>query len=472
MNLHSPSESVFRLFNYNMHTRPWIAMLIICITLMQNRAVVGFSSKEDDKLASLPGQRQVSFHQYAGYITVDETQQRALFYYFVEAEVDPASKPLVLWLNGGPGCSSLGGGAFTEHGPFRPVDGDNLILNEYSWNKEANMLYLEAPAGVGFSYSANKTFYDYVNDTMTAQDNLEFLKQWFVKFPEYTNREFYISGESYAGHYVPQLASLVVESGLKFSLKAILIGNPLLEFDTDLNSQGDYYWSHGLISDSTYQLVNSVCNTSQLMRGYIIGSLSPACQAVNRLLLSEYPDAIDPYDVTADVCPSNLQSLLFNSQNHPLTSKFQLSSLYNIAQTDSNQPEASEKVDLCLPNKVAQYLNKKDVQAALHAKLLGISNWIACNRVLKYDMENLEIPTIDVVGSLVSSGIRVLVYSGDQDTVIPFIGSRTLVADLAKKLKINSSTTYKGWLEKKMRVRQIVKLIIVVLFNLKMFTEI
>ena len=54
-----------------------------------------------DKITSLPGQPQVSFQQFSGYITVDEKQQRAFFYYFVEAEEQPASKPLVLWLNGG-----------------------------------------------------------------------------------------------------------------------------------------------------------------------------------------------------------------------------------------------------------------------------------------------------------------------------------------------------------------------------------
>ncbi|KAF2308108.1 hypothetical protein GH714_035344 [Hevea brasiliensis] len=62
-------------------------------------------------------------------------------------------------------------------------------------------------------------------------------RQWFVNFPEYKNRDFFITGESYTGHYVPQLAKLIVESGLNFSLKGIAIGNPLLEYNTDLNSE-------------------------------------------------------------------------------------------------------------------------------------------------------------------------------------------------------------------------------------------
>lgn len=64
--------------------------------------VASFSSlSAADRISQLPGQPHVSFSHFSGYVSVDEKEERALFYYFVEAEVDPASKPLVLWLNGG-----------------------------------------------------------------------------------------------------------------------------------------------------------------------------------------------------------------------------------------------------------------------------------------------------------------------------------------------------------------------------------
>ncbi|EPS68641.1 hypothetical protein M569_06128, partial [Genlisea aurea] len=134
-----------------------------------------------DRISSLPGQPPVNFRQYSGYVTVDEKRQRSYFYYFVEAETQPDSKPLVVWLNGGPGCSSIGAGAFSEHGPFHP-NNNILVKNNYSWNKAANILYLESPAGVGFSYSSNSSFYQYVDDEMTARDNFYFLKNWLKKF--------------------------------------------------------------------------------------------------------------------------------------------------------------------------------------------------------------------------------------------------------------------------------------------------
>ncbi|XP_027938198.1 serine carboxypeptidase-like 45 [Vigna unguiculata] len=403
-------------------------MLAASLLFVIAQGVVGVNSgSQADKISTLPGQPPVKFQQYAGYITVDEKQKRALFYYFVEAEVEPASKPLVLWLNGGPGCSSVGAGAFVEHGPFKPSE-NGLLKNEFSWNKEANVLYLESPAGVGFSYSANYSFYDYVNDEMTARDNLVFLQRWFTKFPEFKNNDFFITGESYAGHYAPQLAQLIVKTKTKFNLKGIAIGNPLLEFNTDFNSRAEFFWSHGLISDSTYEIFTKVCNYSQIRRQHQSGTLTPICSGVNRLVSTEVSRYIDTYDVTLDVCLSSV-----DQQAYVLNQMTQL--------------QEGAKIDVCVEDETTAYLNRKDVQEALHAKLVGITSWSVCSDILKYDMQNLEIPTISILGALAKSGIRVLVYSGDQDSVIPLIGTRSLVNGLAKNFGLNTTVSYRTWFE-------------------------
>ncbi|CAA0827236.1 Serine carboxypeptidase-like 40 [Striga hermonthica] len=173
--------------------------------------------KEKNLIKRLPGQPPVSFKQYSGYVTVNEKAGRALFYYFVEADKNIASKlPLLLWLNGGPGCSSLGYGAMQELGPFRVYsDGRTLYKNEYAWNLVANVLFLETPAGVGFSYSKTKVDFVTGGDNKTANDNYVFLVNWLERFPEYKYRAFYIAGESYAGHYVPQLAQRLLYHNLK-----------------------------------------------------------------------------------------------------------------------------------------------------------------------------------------------------------------------------------------------------------------
>ncbi|XP_010055744.2 serine carboxypeptidase-like 45 [Eucalyptus grandis] len=405
---------------------PWLTAATLCVTLSRMCSSSTLSTISDaDKIASLPGQPKVSFSQYAGYITVDEKQQRALFYYFTEAEADPALKPLVLWLNGGPGCSSVGVGAFSEHGPFKP-SGDVLLKNDYSWNKEANMLYIESPAGVGFSYSVNNSFYNSVDDKMTARDNLAFLCNWFEKFPQYRERDLFITGESYAGHYVPQLAKLIVQSKL-FNLKGIAIGNPLLEFDTDINSRAEFLWSHGLISDATYESFNTICNFSKIQRQRRSGALTPVCSHVFTEALREISKFVDGYDVTLDVC---------------LSTVFSQSAVLNKLQE-------TQKIDVCVQEETYKYLNRKEVQEALHARLIGISAWTTCSSVLKYEMQNLEIPTVSILGELAKSGIHVLVYSGDQDAAIPLLGTRTIVNNLAKQLGLNTTVPYRVWFKER-----------------------
>ncbi|XP_058102978.1 serine carboxypeptidase-like 45 [Magnolia sinica] len=385
--------------------------------------------QSSDMITQLPGQPPISFQHFSGYIAVDEKEQRALFYYFAEAEIDPASKPLVLWLNGGPGCSSVGVGAFSENGPLRP-SGEVLVKNEHSWNKEANMLYLETPAGVGFSYSTDTNFYVGVDDKITARDNLVFLQRWFVKFPQYRGRDLFITGESYAGHYVPQLAQLMIQFNKKqklFNLKGIAIGNPVLEFSTDFNSRAEYFWSHGLISDSTYRMFTSSCNYSRYVSEYYRGFVSPICASVMSQVSRETSRFVDKYDVTLDVCISSVlsQSMVLSPQ------------------------QVTEHIDVCVEDETVNYLNRKDVQAALHARLKGVTRWSVCSSILDYELLNLEIPTITVVGSLIQSGIPVLVYSGDQDSVIPLTGSRTLVHGLASELRLNATTPYRVWFEGK-----------------------
>ncbi|KAK7295618.1 hypothetical protein RJT34_18529 [Clitoria ternatea] len=379
------------------------------------------------RITRLPGQPLVQFHQFSGYVTVDDKNKRALFYYFAEAEKDAVSKPLVLWLNGGPGCSSLGVGAFSENGPFRPK-GEALVRNQFSWNREANMLYLEAPIGVGFSFSSDTSSYEGVNDKITARDNLVFLQNWFIKFPEYRNRSLFIVGESYAGHYVPQLAELILQFNKKeklFNLKGIALGNPVLEFATDFNSRAEFFWSHGLISDTTFKMFTSVCNYSRYVREYYNGAVSPICSSVMSQVSTETSRFVDKYDVTLDVCLSSVFS-----QTKVL-----------------NPKQVTETIDVCVEDETANYLNRKVVQSALHARLVGVQRWSVCSNVLDYELRDLEIPTITVVGKLVKAGIPVLVYSGDQDSVIPLTGSRKLVHQLAKKLRLKTTVPYRVWFE-------------------------
>ena len=148
-----------------------------------------------------------TYKMYSGMlnVTLEPAKNKSLHYIFVESQNNKTEDPLILWFNGGPGCSSML--AFMqEHGPWVMDDGDETFHeNPYSWNTNASVLYIEMPAGVGFSFCDPKqddcTYYD----NNTADENLAALNQWFERFPEFKTNEFYISGESYAGVYVPFL---------------------------------------------------------------------------------------------------------------------------------------------------------------------------------------------------------------------------------------------------------------------------
>lgn len=161
------------------------------------------SASEADRITNLPGlDFDPGFDQFAGYLTVDGKHQRNLFYWYVESQNDPETDPVVFWTNGGPGCSGLLGFGI-EHGPFYVDEVGDISPNPYSWNKIANMLYIEQPAGVGFSYSEDKTDYK-TGDTRAASDNYLFILEFLRRFPERKTNPFYIASESYGGHYMPQ----------------------------------------------------------------------------------------------------------------------------------------------------------------------------------------------------------------------------------------------------------------------------
>ena len=145
----------------------------------------------DDVITSLPRlTAKPCWKQSAGYLETGTSRKTNLFYWYHEATKDSASKPLILWLNGGPGCSSLGG-MFTELGPLVVGMDGNVTFNPFSFNALANVLFLEQPAGVGFSYPNLPA-----NDSTTADDTYHALLAFFKLHPELAGRPFYVMGES------------------------------------------------------------------------------------------------------------------------------------------------------------------------------------------------------------------------------------------------------------------------------------
>ncbi|KAE8715506.1 Serine carboxypeptidase-like 40 [Hibiscus syriacus] len=365
-----------------------------------------------DKIDTLPGQPGgVDFDQYAGYVTVDPVPDRALFYYFVESSVDSLNKPLVLWLNGGPGCSSFGIGAMQELGPFRVnSDGKTLYRNEYAWNTVANVLFLESPAGVGFSYSKNSSDYTDVGDKRTAEDSYVFLLNWLERFPQYKTRDLFITGESYAGHYVPQLASYILSRNkgtnqTVINLKGIAIGNAWIDDDICTKGLFDYLWTHALNSDETNEGINKYCDFAS--ENLVTNITVEQCDKYQNQGLMEMGD-IDLYGIYAPIC--NRSAIKPDSNGNVLN------------------------FDPCAGVHVESYLNLAEVQAALHAKA---TKWSGCGDVGWTDSPSSTLPQIRELAKVIS----VWIYSGDTDGRVPVTSSRYAI----KSLQLPVETAWQPW---------------------------
>ncbi|GAB1290841.1 Probable serine carboxypeptidase CPVL [Apodemus speciosus] len=150
---------------------------------------------------------------YAGYITVNQTYNSNLFFWFFPARIQPADAPVVLWLQGGPGGSSMFG-LFVEHGPYIVTSNMTVLSRDFPWTFTLSMLYIDNPVGTGFSFTDH--FRGYAsNEDDVAQDLYSALIQFFKLFPEYAKNDFYVTGESYAGKYIiGGYAAFLYEIGL------------------------------------------------------------------------------------------------------------------------------------------------------------------------------------------------------------------------------------------------------------------
>lgn len=153
-----------------------------------------------------------------------------------------------MWLQGGPGASSLFG-LFTENGPFRVDKNKTLQMRKYSWSISHNVIYIDNPVGTGFSFTDHDEGYAR-NETQVGEDLHSALVQFFTLFSELQGNDFYVTGESYAGKYVPALSYTIHEknptSKVKINLKGLAIGNGLTDPINQLN-YGDYLYQLGLV---------------------------------------------------------------------------------------------------------------------------------------------------------------------------------------------------------------------------------
>ncbi|KAF8524562.1 alpha/beta-hydrolase [Hysterangium stoloniferum] len=206
-------------------------------------------------------------HTVSGYIDIAPNQ--SLWFWFFAARENPDTAPFTLWLNGGPGCSSMIG-LFQENGPCQVnADGQTTTLNPFSWNNVSNMIYIDQPVGTGFSFGI-----DTINSTQAAAPPVWTAFQLLFESPtfsQYKSREFIFATESYGGHYGPAFVTFFDQQNAKIqagqiqgelvTVSALMINNgwfdPLLQYRSYIDFAADAPGYGPLVDASVIEQLNT-----------------------------------------------------------------------------------------------------------------------------------------------------------------------------------------------------------------------
>jgi len=349
--------------------------------------------------------------QHSGLL--DAGNKTKYFFWMFESRSEPSKDPLVIWLTGGPGCSSQLA-LLAENGPCKVNDdGKTTTPNPHSWNTKANVVWLDQPQSTGFSTGPLKVS---GNEDETVEHFYEFLMNFYKQYPQYKKNDLYISGESYGGHWVPSVAHRVWQGGAAAApLNGILIGNGLVD------PEEQYKWYPQMAQDGGKAEGGTLKQgviTSKIALG-IMKAAVPACTK----LVHTCNDFNSSWQGSA--CLS-----AFVECNYGETVPYQMKG-YN----PYDMRIKCEKPPLCYDfSKVETFLNLPEVQKAIGAA----KKWSSCNLVVNKMFQNDFMKNYHTkLPDLLKSGIRVLVYAGDVDYICNWLGNKHWALNLEWPHKAN-----------------------------------
>lgn len=348
-------------------------------------------------------------HNFSGYVGVPDGSgnptERELFYWFFESRSAPATDPLIVWLTGGPGCSSMLA-LLTENGPYKLSEQNELEINPNSWNTNANAIWIDQPVGTGYSYGSKFLDPGVNGEAQVAADLYAFLQGFLAANPKYAKAPFYITGESYAGHYIPafgghvnRMNAQVPQGAIHINLQGIAIGNGLVDPYYQYQEYANYAESMRLVTASeAAEMSKGVAPCVALIKQCETGqkSKSECLEALESCNLSE----MLPFQSTG----LNVYDVRVKCQIPPLCYNF---------------------------TGAGEFLNSAPVKTALGVP--QSKKWQSCNRgaalglTLGGDwMRNFatDIP------QMLANNITVLVYSGEDDFICNWYGGHKWTQNL------------------------------------------
>ncbi|KAI8810817.1 Alpha/Beta hydrolase protein [Cladochytrium replicatum] len=346
---------------------------------------------------------------YAGQVPI-KADGSSLFFTYFPAPASASSNDLVIWLNGGPGCSSMFG-LMAESGPLRIQPDATFQPNPFSWQQKANMLFIEQPVGVGFSTVGSSASAVY-NISGVGGDMYLFLNKFYDIFNETQSMSLYITGESFAGKYIPTIAenyvfknNLTLTNGKPINLKGIAIGNGVLD-----DAQ------QALLDGSVS--VSSLINEADFWRDTIkqTGIVSAESLTILDQLLSQCIPYINKQGGSINL----IQQYTCNFYTFVLRRKV-------LEQNKSPDDACMDYYNVLKPcsNLVAEqaaiehFFSDADVRSSLHVST-ATQKWAQCNDPIFNRWNDTGIPGSEKIYPrlLSRSDLRVIIFQGIQDDVV------------------------------------------------------
>ena len=348
----------------------------------------------DDAVLSLPTYGKLTSKQFAGFAPVTEDGKNKLHYWFVQCDCGNApDTPLLLWLNGGPGASSLTGLLAEKLGPQAILANGTLTDNPNAITKRYHLLTLDNPVGAGYSQTAGG---DYVRfEAQMRTQAVAALRVFYKRHPEYANNPFWVTGESFAGHYVPHIAWELAINATEVPLRGVVIGNGMYNMALQYPSIGEIAFAAGVIDKPMLAQMESRQR-----------------QCVARI-------ASAPADAGL-YCERVTVYWLFSAQGAG-----------ELFYYDVGLPDARFFDDTT--RAMGRYLNRDDVKAAVHAE--G-ARWVQADEkgpVADALLADWAVNSDVVVGALLRLGYRVNMYNGVRDlSSCNHIGNEAVLDALCK----------------------------------------
>ncbi|XP_019617541.1 PREDICTED: probable serine carboxypeptidase CPVL [Branchiostoma belcheri] len=320
-------------------------------------------------------------NSYSGYLTVNKTDSSNLFFWFFPALSDPENAPVLLWLEGGPGATSMYG-VFTETGPFYITQDAQLMNKKVTWASAYSMLYIDNPVGTGFSFT--KSDAGFATNQGEVADNLyNALLQFYQIYTDFHKNDFYITGESYAGKYVPALSYKIhmenPTAKFKINFKGMAIGDGLCDPINQYPALPAFLYNTGLCDENQAKVVSAAVTLMQKL----ISDM-------------QYMEAFKTFDE------------LLNGDVYPYPSYF-----YNIT-GGTNYFNYLRTVEPPEQEYFWKYLARPEVRKAIHVGNLTFHDGSEVEKHLLSDVMKSVAPWV----ATIMENYKVLIYNGQLDVIV------------------------------------------------------